>query len=52
MKQLFMAYLFFFLRETTIGPSYVYGNVNKTSESIRSLINEIAFLNSSATTRE
>ena len=41
-----------FLRETTIGVSYFYGNVNKKSESLRSLIKERAFINSSATTRK
>ena len=41
-----------FLRETTISVSYFYGNENKKSESIRSLIKERAFINSSATTRE
>ena len=41
-----------FLRETTIGVSYFYGNVNKKSESLRSLIKEsVFFINSSATTR-
>ena len=39
-----------FLRETTIDVSYFYGNVNKKSESLRSLIKERAFMNSSATT--
>ena len=39
-----------FLRESTIGVSYFYGNVNKKSESLRSLIKERAFINSSATT--
>ena len=37
--------------ETTIGVSYFYGNVNKRSESLRSLIKERAFINSSATTK-
>ena len=46
-----MAYLFSFLRETTIGVSHYYGNVNKKSESLRSLIKERAFINSPATTR-
>ena len=41
-----------FLRETTIGVSYFYGKVNKKSESLRSLIKERAFINSSATTRK
>ena len=41
-----------FLRETTIGISYFYGNVNKKSESLRSLIKERAFINLSATTRK
>ena len=41
-----------FFRETTIGVSYSYGNVNKKSESLRSLIKEKAFINSSATTRK
>ena len=41
-----------FLRETSIGVSYFYGNVNKKSESLRSLIKERAFINSSATTRQ
>ena len=41
-----------FLRKTTIGVSYFYGNVNKKSESLRSLIKERAFINSSATTRK
>ena len=39
-----------FLRETTIGVSYFYGNVNK--KSLRSLKKERAFINSSATTRK
>ena len=47
-KQLFMSYLFL----TTIVVSYFYGNVNKKSESLRSLIKERAFINSSATTRK
>ena len=42
----------FFLRETTIGVSYFYGNVNKKSESLRSLIKDRAFINSSATIRK
>ena len=42
----------YFLRETTIGVSYFYGNVNKKSELLRSLIKERAFINSSATTRK
>ena len=29
-----------FLRETTLGVSYFYGNVNKKSQSLRSLIKE------------
>ena len=37
-----------FLRETTIGVS----NVNKKSESLRSLIKERTFINSSTTTRK
>ena len=41
-----------FLMETTISVSYFYGNVNKKSESLRSLIKERAFINSSATTRK
>ena len=41
-----------FLREITIGVSYFYGNVNKKSESFRSLIKERAFINLSATTRK
>ena len=41
-----------FLRETLIGVSYFYGNVNKKSESLRTLIKERAFINSSATTRK
>ena len=41
-----------FLRETTIGVSYFYGNLNKKSESLRSLIKERDFINSSATTRK
>ena len=41
-----------FLRETTIGVSYFNGNVNKTSESVRSLIKERAFINLSAATRK
>ena len=40
---------FSFLRETTIGVLYFYGNVNK-SESLRRLIKERAFINLSATT--
>ena len=36
-----------FLRATTIGVSYFYGNVNKKSESLRSLVKERAFINSS-----
>ena len=40
-----------FLRETTIGVSYFFGNVNKKSESLSSLIKESAFMNSSATTK-
>ena len=43
-KLLFMAYMF--------PLSYFYGNVNKKSESLRSLIKERAFINSSATTRK
>ena len=39
-----------FLRETTIGVSYFYGNVK--SESLRSLIKERAFINSVASTRK
>ena len=39
-----------FLRETTIGVSYFYGNVNKKSELLRSVIKERAFINSSSTT--
>ena len=39
-----------FLRETTIGVSYFYED--KKSESLRSLIKERAFINSSATTRK
>ena len=34
------------------GASYFYGNVNKKSQSLRSLIEERAFINSSATTRK
>ena len=41
-----------FLRDTTFGVSYFYENVNKKSESLRSLINERAFINPSATTRK
>ena len=41
-----------FLRETTISVSYFYGNVNKKSELLRSLIKERAFINSSAATRK
>ena len=41
-----------FLRETTIGVSYLHGNVNKKSESLRSLIKERTFKNLSATTRK
>ena len=43
-----------FQRETTTGTgvSYFYGNVNKKSQSLRSLIKERAFINSSATTRK
>ena len=41
-----------FLKETTIGVSYFCGNVNKKSVSLRSLIKERAFINSSATTRK
>ena len=41
-----------FLRETTIGVSYFFGNVNKKSESVRSLIKERAFINLSAATRK
>ena len=41
-----------FLRETIIGVSYFYGNVNKKSESLRSFIKERAFISSSATTRK
>ena len=40
-----------FLRETTIGVSYFYGNVNKMTQSLRSLIKERAFTNMSVTTR-
>ena len=47
-----MAYLFFFLREATIGVSFFYGNVNKKSESLGSLIKERAFKTSSATARK
>ena len=42
----------YFLRETTIGVSYFYRNVNKKSESLRSLIKERAFINSFAPTRK
>ena len=41
-----------FLRETILDVSYFYGNVNKKSQSLRSLIKERAFINSSATTRK
>ena len=41
-----------FLRETTISVSYFYGNVNRKSESLRSLTKGRAFINSSATTRK
>ena len=41
-----------FLRETTIGVSYFYGNVNKKSDTLRSLIKERAVINSSALTRK
>ena len=41
-----------FLRETTIGVSYFYGDVHKMSGSLRSLIKERAFINSFATTRK
>ena len=41
-----------FLREATIGVSYFYGNVNKKSGSLRSLVKERAFIHSSATTRK
>ena len=41
-----------FLRETLIGVSYFYGNVNKKSESLKSLKKERAFINSSATNRK
>ena len=41
-----------FLRETTNGVSYFYGNVNKKSESLRSLIKGRVFINSYATTRK
>ena len=41
-----------FLRETTIGVSYFYGNVNKKSELLRSLIIERAFINLCATDRK
>ena len=39
-----------FLRETTSSVSYFYGNVNKKSELLSSLIKERAFINLSATT--
>ena len=41
----------FFSKEAIIAVSYFYGNVNKKSESRRSLIKERGFINSSATTR-
>ena len=41
-----------FLRETTIGVSYFYENINKKSELLRSLIKERDFIKSSATTRK
>ena len=41
-----------FLRETTIGVSYFYGNVNKKSELLRSLIKKKSFNKLSATTRK
>ena len=41
-----------FLRETTIGVSYFYGNIKETSESLRSLIKERDFINLSPTTRK
>ena len=41
-----------FLKETTIGVSYFNGNLNKKSESLRSLIKERSFINPSAKTRK
>ena len=41
-----------FSKGTTIGVSHFYGNVNKKSESLTSLIIERAFINLSATTRK
>ena len=41
-----------FLRKTTIDVSYLYGNVNKKSDSLRSLIKERAYINLSATTKK
>ena len=41
-----------FLKETTIGVFYFYGNVNKKSETLRSFIKERAFINLSAITRK
>ena len=41
-----------FLRKTTIGVSNFYGNVNKKSASLRSLIKERAFIDLSAKTRK
>ena len=38
--------------ETTFGVSYFYGHINKKSESLRSLIKERAFINSSASSRK
>ena len=38
--------------ETTIGVSYFDGHINKKSDSLRSLIKERAFINSSATSRK
>ena len=43
---------FYAISETTIGVSYFYGNVNKKSESLRSLIKERAFIKSSAATKK
>ena len=43
---------FSFLRETTHCVSYFYGNVNKKKKSLRSLLKDRAFINSSATTRK
>ena len=47
-----MTYLFLFLGKQLLGVSFFYGNVNKKSESFRSLIKDRPFINLTATTRK